>query len=321
MPNQKNDIYQITNGVLTASVIAFGASLTDLRLKGIENSLVLGYTDAQSYEVDHQFMGAVLGRYANRIANGRVSDIDNGIQLELNENQKHHLHGGSNAPGQRHWNLVERNQSKVVFEIFCEDQVCGYPGNMNIRATYEIRDASTLRLSIVASSDQKTPVNICHHPYFNFDGTDNLNAHQLQIMTDRYLLSDAELIPTGEIGNTQNSDFEFTTLRSLPHADFNNTYCLHDHQSGELKLAAKVSSPKVAMSLFTTQPGVHFYNGYKLRESFAGHNGKNYGPNSGLCLEAQAWPDSPNRSNFPDVSIDKDKDYRQVTDYKFETLA
>lgn len=301
---------------LVARFIPFGASLTDLRFKQDNVPLVLGYGDPTAYAEDGQFMGAVIGRYANRIAGGLVKLDDGTVQLERNENNKNHLHGGTNGFSTQTWKAEKRSENNVVFSINSLAGEAGYPGNLSVSAHYEIVDQAILRLSFIAQSDADTVINICHHPYFNFSGSRLVGDHTLLINSAQYLPSHQDLIPTGEIANVSSGPFDFRSARKLSDQNYNNTYCLHGKQSGALAHAATLSGGSVSMELWTTQPGLHLYNGYKLGSSSIGHGGEAYVAKTGICLEAQAWPDSPNKSGFPNVVLQAGETYIQTTEYR-----
>lgn len=188
---------------------------------------------------------------------------------------------------------------------------------MTLSASYKIFEPATLRLTFLASSDQGTIINICHHPYFYFSGTHTTEQHMLQINADCYLPSFKSLLPTGRIASVKNTSFDFRKERLLGKVDYNNTYCLHRNSSGELLQAAKLSYAKMSMGLWTTQPGIHLYNGYKFSREHIGHLGSPYPPRSGICLEAQAWSNSPNEPAFPKMVLRAGSTYRQVTEYRF----
>ncbi len=308
---------EIGNRSLHANVITYGASLTDLRLTGKDTPLVLGYADPSIYPFDQQFMGSVIGRYGNRIADGRFRLNDQEICLEQNETGIGHLHGGSNGLWNRHWELAKRTATKAVLEVKSDNGDAGYPGTLILSASYEIVEPATLRLTFLAACDRDTIINICHHPYFNFSGTHPTEQHMLQINADCYLPSSKSLLPTGSVARVEGTSFDFRKERLLGKVDRNNTFCLHRKSSGELLKAARLSCADISMELWTTQPGIHLYNGYKLSRKHTGHLGSPYPPRSGICLEAQAWPNSPNEPAFPNTVLRADTTYRQVTEYRF----
>tara|TARA_B110000908_G_C10265229_1_gene463157 strand:- start:43 stop:1065 length:1023 start_codon:yes stop_codon:yes gene_type:complete len=316
--SKDSEYYKISNGDMSAVLIPFGASLTDLRFTSDNMPLVLGYKDAETYEEDGQFLGAVIGRYANRIAGGNSYVDGHRLTLEKNDMQINHLHGGSNGFSQKKWHLDSISVDHAAFSIVSPDGESGYTGTLQLTAVYELIGPASLRLTFRAQTDKATIINICHHPYFNFAGGGSIDKHQLMIMADHYLPSGDKLVPTGEITPIIDGWFDFRKPRFVDQFQYNNTYCLHQKQKGELRHGATLSGHGVSMELWTTQPGLHFYNGYKLNGLALGHLDRSYDAGSGLCLEAQAWPDSPNRANFPNAVLRAGEIYQQVTEYRFK---
>lgn len=311
--------FRISNGHLSAQLTDFGASLMDVRFAGDAQGLVLGYPDVCDYARDHQFMGAVIGRYANRIRGGRATISSQEIQLEQNEAGETHLHGGSAGFGRRIWQVKAHSEAAITFALSSPHNEAGFPGELKVFAHYSIIAPHTLRLVLSCISDCDTLVNLCHHPYFNFDGSNAIDAHHLQINAANYLPSDTDLLPTGEVAGVEATCFDYRVPQALVPFDYNHTYCLHNSQVGHLRQAAKIMTQDRSMELWTTQPGLHFYNGYKLKAGPVGHNGVAYGPHSAICLEAQAWPDSPNQAAFPSVELAAGVFYEQRTEYRFST--
>ncbi|WFE89874.1 galactose mutarotase [Roseibium porphyridii] len=309
----------IQNSNLMARVIPYGASLSDLRLSRKSTPLVLGYDDPALYPLDGQFMGAVIGRYGNRIAGGQFTLNDQLITVEQNECRTGHLHGGRNGFWNREWDLAEQSTTSVTFKLESPDGDAGFPGRLTVSASYEIVSPATLRLTCSAESDKDTILNICHHPYFNFSGTHSIAEHRLEINAHHYLPSSNALIPTGKIAPVEETLFDFRKGRPLSRISYNNTYCLNQRNSGVFEKAARLSCNGISMDLWTTQPGLHLYNGYKLHRHHIGHLGLPYPPCSGICLEPQGWPNSPNEASFPSTLLSAGERYEQTNEYRFQT--
>lgn len=309
--------YTIGNGKLTATLTNYGASLTDLRVPWTPNALVLGFPNVADYVDDGQFMGAVIGRYANRIRRGQATIDGWPVQLEQNEVSGNHLHGGQSGYGVREWGILAKRRDLITFDLKSPDGDAGFPGDLTAFATYEIVDQTTLRLTLSARCNQTTLINLCHHPYFDFFGKGRNAGYQLQINATEYLPSDKNLLPTGQIINVTNTNFDYQIERDLRSFDYNNTYCLSRTSQNALHCAARLCGGTTAMELWTTQPGLHLYNGYKLRPTSIGHADTVYAARSGICLEAQAWPDSPNNAGFPSTEVTAGTFYQHVTDYRF----
>lgn len=311
----------INNGRLSAKVMPFGATLVDLRLAGWDRSLVLGFDQIEDYALTSHYSGAVIGRHANRVSRGEV-EID-GVTVQLPKNSGgHHLHGGETGMARQCWTLLETNPNMVRLGYVSPDGEEGYPGTCTFSAVYEILGHATLRLTLEAISDRTTLVNLCQHPYFNFTGRADIFDHVLEVAAETYLPSDDDLIPTGTQVAVRGSLFDFTTPRAVgplrPDPGYNNNFCLSFEPSGEPRFAARLTAPGgPTMEVWTTQTGLHLYDGYKLAPGQRGSDRRIFGPNSGLCLEAQNWPDSPGRTNFPSAILKAGQLYRQITDYRF----
>jgi aldose 1-epimerase len=313
--------YSISNGELSASFITLGACLVDLRLRGRDQSLVLGFSSFEDYAHTDHYAGAVIGRYANRIRDGHATIGNRTVQLSIN-GSGHHLHGGETGLARREWLVAEHNAKRLVLTCESPDGHEGYPGNVQVKVVYEITDPSTLRTAFVATTDRSTLINLCQHAYFNLTGRATVLDHVLELMASHYLPTTEDLIPTGEIARVEGTAFDFRAPRTIgsrrPDPGFNNTFCLALATRDQPRLAARLSAPGgPKMELWTTQPGLHVYDGYKLRAGLKGSDGRGFGPGSGLCLEAQSWPDSPNNKSFPSTELSPGQTYRQVTEYRF----
>jgi len=311
----------IDNGRLSARLIPFGATLVDLRLAGWDRSLVLGFDRLEDYTLTNHYAGAIIGRHANRIYRGEV--VLDGVSVQLPRNSGgNHLHGGETGIARQSWDMVEQTAQTVRMRCTSPDGHEGYPGNCQLTALYEIVGDATLRLTLEATTDKTTLVNLCQHPYFNFTGRPNIFDHVLEIDAGAYLPSDADLIPTGEVRKVRGTPFDFTTPHSVgtnrPDAGYNNNYCLVYASRSEPYFAARLTAPGgPVMELWTTQTGLHLYDGYKLAPNQKGSDDRLFGPNSGLCLEAQNWPDSPRHSGFPSAQLLAGDTYHQITEYRF----
>ncbi|MDF2797346.1 MAG: galactose-epimerase [Devosia sp.] len=318
------DTFRITNDALSARLSPFGATLTDLRLAGWPHPLVLGFEAIEDYcDTDH-YAGAVIGRHANRIAKGHVEMSDRMLALPRNGGD-HHLHGGATGTARQAWTVIDETSTSLAFHLVSPDGHEGYPGECSITARYSIIGSATLRLEFEATADRETVVNLCHHPYFDFSGRGDIAAHRLEIAAESYLPAGPDLIPTGEIAPVADTLYDFRVARPIgvdrPLPGFNNNYCLAASTRSEPAFAASLSLPDgPALELWTTQTGLHLYDGYKLQPGQRGLEGRIYGAGQGLCLEAQNWPDSPNHHLFPSAILPANTTYRQLTEYRFAPL-
>lgn len=318
--------YRIEGGGLTATVMEWGAVLQDLRLEGHNAPLVLGFDAFDDYPAFSPYFGAIAGRYANRIAGGRFMIEGQRFQADTNFLGKHMLHGGSKGTGKRVWALSMRGNDFITLKLVDPDGEMGFPGTLDITCTYRLKLPGTLSVELSATTDQPTLCNLTNHSYFNLDdgGRDSILDHRLVINAGAYLPVDDELIPTGVVQPVEGTAFDFQLARPIRWHE-NGEQVIYDHnfcltaQRGPLRQAAwaQGSSSGVEMEMWTTEPGVQFYAGHKVAREKAGLGGRKYGAWAGFCLEAQAWPDSPNRPYFPQAILWPGDRYRHVTEYRF----
>lgn len=320
------DVNRITirGGGLTARLMDWGASVQDLRLEGHAPPLVLGFERFEDYPAHSPYFGATAGRYANRIAQGRFRLDGTDHALERNEKGRTHLHGGSEGIGKRIWDIAASGEDFVRFEIIDADGHMGYPGNCRIACTYGLKAGGVLSVVLEAQTDRSTLCNLAHHSYFNLDGSDSIENHELMIAADRYLPVDADLIPTGETAPVAGTAFDFTEMRSVLSektgrpGDYDHNFCLSDMREKKRAVAlARSLNSGVVLEVWTGEPGLQFYTGAKINIPVDGLEGRRYGAHAGFCLEAQIWPDSPNHADFPQATLRPGELLKQETDYIF----
>lgn len=318
--------YHISGGGLTATVMEWGAVLQDLRLDGHNAPLVLGFDRFEDYPASSPYFGAIAGRYANRIANGKFIIDGHRFRADTNFLGKHTLHGGAMSTGKRLWSLEMRGSDFITLRLHDPDGFMGFPGNLEIICTYRLKLPGTLSVELSATTDQPTLCNLTNHSYFNLDdgGADSVLDHRLVINAGAYLPVDDELIPTGVVQPVEGTDFDFQLSRPIrlekagEQVIYDHNFCLSS-QRGPLRQAAwaQGASSGVEMEMWTTEPGVQFYAGHKVGRDAPGLQGRKYKAWAGFCLEAQAWPDSPNRPYFPQAILWPGDRYRHVTEYRF----
>ena len=272
-------------------------------------------------------MGVIAGRYANRIANGKFSLDGNEYTLAKNNNG-HALHGGLKAFDKKIWNAEPLpGDSSIRFTYLSKDGEEGYPGNLNVQVIYTLGADNSLKIDYTATTDQATPVNLTNHSYFNLSaGKDStVLDHVLKLDADKYTPVNDQLIPTGQIANVKGTPLDFTTPKPIGKdmgsvkGGFDHNWILNKRGT-ELQEAATVYDPGSGryMEVLTTQPGIQFYSGNFLNGDLQlTKEGQIYIPHSGLCLETQHYPDSPNEPSFPNTILRPGETYKQTTVYKF----
>ena len=326
LKNQHGLVAQITN---------YGAILTELHVpdrNGRAANVVLGFDNLEQYAKGHPGFGATIGRVANRIANGKFTLDGKHYTLALN-NGPNHLHGGIKGFDKFVWNSrpLHCTASEVAAEFtrFSRDDEEGYPGNLSVTVIYTLTSKNELKIDYTANTDKATPVNLSNHSYFNLAESGDILGHELMLAADYYTPTDETLIPTGEIRNVKGTPMDFTkpTAIGLRFNQLTAKPLGYDHNfvlnggGKALALAATVHEPKTGrvMELFTTEPGVQFYTGNFLDGKFTGVGNVVYKQHHGFCLEAQHFPDSVNKPNFPSVILRPGQTYRQTTVHKFST--
>jgi aldose 1-epimerase len=330
-------LYTLTNrNGMTMKVINYGGIITSLTMpdkNGNYGDIVLGYDSVENYVASSPFFGALIGRYGNRIAKGKFS-LDGKTYTLATNNGENHLHGGNKGFDKVIWNIEEARVPQgaaVKLSYQSKDGEEGYPGNLNVEVLYTLTDANELQLDYKATTDKKTIVNLTQHTYFNLAGNGHdILSHQLVLNADKFLPVDKTLIPTGELKDVANTPFDFRKPVTIgarigdknEQLKFGNGYdhcwALNkgpDSLSHAATLYDSISGREVMV--FTTEPGIQFYSGNFLDGSLTGKENTVYNFRTGLCLETQHYPDSPNRKEFPSVVLSPGETYKSQTIYKF----
>ncbi|GAB4573543.1 MAG: galactose mutarotase [Rhodothalassiaceae bacterium] len=322
---------EIRNGSLSASVLPMGATIVALRLMMDEGPrhLTLGFPDSGAYPDRSPHFGAIAGRYANRIRDGRFTLDGRTCQLSCNQAGRHHLHGGVRGFAKRLWTVREVSPDSISLHYRSLDGEEGYPGTLDAFCTYRLIEDATLEVVLTAETDRPTIVNLVHHSYFNLDGSGTISPSRLKIDAAHYVPVDADYIPTGGIAPVADTVFDFREMRSIAApgaAPFPYDHCfLLDGSKVDadgLARAARLEAAAgdLAMEVRTTEPALHFYAGHKIATTDPGHHGVPYPAFSGLCLEPQLPPDSPNRPEFGDPVLRPGERYCQISRFRFIRL-
>jgi aldose 1-epimerase len=303
---------------------------------GRTDDIVLGYRTLEEYLADRSFFGAVVGRFANRLAHGRFTLDGRPIQLALNNHpagQSCHLHGGVVGFHRHLWSgqaVTKPGAAGVAFRRRSPDGEEGYPGNLDVCVTYWLNNDNEWRVEYEAATDRPTPVNLTQHSSFNLagEGADIL-GHELQIHASRFTPVTPGLIPTGEWRPVKDTPFDFSRPRrigdgiaapdeQLGHGKGYDHNWVLDHAPGALAPAAMLREPVSGrvLEVFTTEPGLQVYTGNFLDGSTRGKSGRPHAFRTGVCLETQHFPDSPNQPGFPDTILRPPRHYRSTTVYR-----
>jgi aldose 1-epimerase len=313
--------------------IAYGGTITSIRVPDREGRIAevtLGHDTLAGYVEDTRWFGALVGRYANRIADGRFSLDGRDYALERNDGPNH-LHGGSSGFHRALWDVEPRDSDAGACAVLRHTSPPGdggYPGTLTVRVTYTLTHEDALIIDYHATTDAPTPVNLTQHSYFNLAGAGpgDILDHELRLNARAFTPIDAVLIPTGEIRGVDGTPFDFTTPARIGSridgADeqlarcggYDHNFVLERDGEAELSFAARLLDPGSGRTLtvLTTEPGIQLYSGNAL-ETAAG----DYGRRAGLTLETQHFPDSPNHPAFPNTILRPGQDFSSRTVYAF----
>ena len=325
--NENIKLFVLTNeNGICAKITNYGGILSSLTLplKSGNRELVLGFNSHEAYQSkaylkDYPYFGAIIGRYANRINQGKVSIDGHEIQLSKNHN-KHLLHGGYSGFDKRVWDAEIIGKSKLQLSLFSEDGDQNFPGNMKITVIYELNDENELSMQYSANCDKISPINLTSHSYFNFTGCqENILNHQLKIDSNHILETDTELIPTGNYNEIENTLFDFRIKKHICRdiaeiENYDNCYVLKTGNKS-LKKVAELYEEKsgVKMDISTDFPGLQLYTGMYI--NIEGY--EQFEPFSGIALETQGFPDAPNQAKFSHGLIHPGETYEHQTKYRF----
>lgn len=330
------DLLHVTlkNETLTVKVFNYGAIITSITMPdkaGNIEDIVLGFDELDYYYSDQYngncpYLGCVAGRFANRIANGKMTIEGKEYSLATN-NGPNHLHGGLKGFNRVVWDVETdevNGEPCIKLSYTSPDMEDGYPGTLNAVVVYTLTKNNELKIDYSATTDKTTVVNLTQHTYFNLSGyKTDITSHLLQINAERVTERDETLIPTGKLTPVKGTMLDFTTLHPVGDRitespdGYDHNYVLDN--KGQLKLSATVVDPQSgrAFDLFATQPGVQLYSAFWLDGSHKGHGGKPIQQYGGLCLETQHYPDSPNHADFPSTLLEPGNEYKETAIFKF----
>ena len=330
-------MYTLTNAHgVEVRAMNYGGIILSLRVpdrKGQLADIVLGHDKAEGYMPNPPFLGAIVGRYANRIANGTFTLDGKTYTLPKNDGPNT-LHGGITRTFDKVlWDGEPlKGKNGVAFTYLSKDGEEGFPGNLKVTVSYTLTDSNELVIDYQATTDKATPINVSQHSYFNLKGEGNgdILDHEIMINADKFTPVDKNLIPTGELRAVKGTPFDFTTSTKIgtriedPYEQmvlghgYDHNFVLNRKGAG-LSLAARVYEPTTGrvLEVSTTQPAVQFYTGNFLDGSVTGKEGHVYKHRYGFCLETQHYPDSPNHPDFPSTILKPGEKFHQTTVFKF----
>jgi len=332
------DLYTLTNkNGIELRAMTYGGIIISLRVPdkdGKFDDVVLGYDSLEGYLAKTPYFGAIIGRYGNRIGNGKFT-LD-GVQYNLaTNNGSNSLHGGVRGFDKVVWKaepFEHQDGIGVVFTYTSRDGEEGYPGNLSVKVTYTLTEKDELIFNYHATTDKATPVNLTNHTYFNLagEGKRDILGHEIMLNANHFTPVDKTLIPTGQIASVSGTALDFTTStvigarieqkdeQMIFGGGYDHNFVINRQGEG-LALAARVYEPTTGRmtEVHTTEPGVQFYTGNFLDGSIIGKAGHVYKKRSGFCLETQHFPDSPNKPGFPSTILRPGKVYESRTVYKF----
>lgn len=327
--------YTITNESGASVVLSnIGAGVVAINVPDRNGKLadvVIGYPKPESYFGDGPCAGKCPGRFANRIAKGRLELDGKVYELPIN-NGPNHLHGGPEGFQNKVWDS-RKNHGAVEFKYFSEDGEMGYPGNLKVIAKYEWTEDNQLRLTLTARTDSKTVVNLTNHTYFNLNGGGSVLRHSLTLNASEYLPTDSTLIPVGDSEPVSKTPMDFLNPKTLGRdikkdfpalnygKGYDACYVIDGHVKGQLQQAAELYSKKSGrvLRVLTTQPGIQVYTGNWLSGCPKGKRGRIYHDYDAVALECQKYPDTPNKPEYPSAVLESGKVYKEVIIFAFGT--
>ncbi|CAN0899866.1 Galactose mutarotase [Linum grandiflorum] len=349
-PTKEPELFELNNGYIKVKITNFGCTITSLEIpdqNGNKADVVLGFDSIEPYQKGAApYFGCIVGRVANRIRDGKftLDGVDYTLPLNRPPNS---LHGGNKGFDKKVWEVAQHIQGQIpsiTFKYHSAQGEEGYPGELDVRATYSLTSKTTMRLEMEAVPNKKTtPVSLAQHTYWNLSGHDSgttILDHTIQIWGSHVTPVDQHTVPTGEILSVKGTPFDFTTekkinasIHEVEGSGYDHNFVLmmeqQDNKEEEeeeeekskypgLKLAAKLknSSGSRGLALWTNAPGMQFYTGNNV-SGVVGKGGANYGKYSGVCLETQGFPNAVNQHNFPSVIVQPGHKYQHTMVFEF----
>lgn len=336
--NREIKLFTIKNSKGTRMLVSnVGAAVLSIFVKdklGSFGDVVLGYPEPEAYLDDAFYIGTVVGRYANRIAGGKIKIDNQEYQLSLKKEGYHH-HGGVNGFNKKIFEAIpfkQHNENGILFRYTSPHLEEGYPGTLELSIIYTLTETDEWSIEYKATTNAPTIINLTQHSYFNLSGnpTAAVDAHEVQINSQYYLPVNQLQLPSGILEPVMDTPFDFTRLKKIGHdighpheqliisRGYDHSFVLDAIDGDTLKNAAIVKEKESGrrLDVFTTEPALHFYTGNFLN-GLQGKEGKIYNQRSGFCLETQHFPDSPNHPDFPTTILKPGEEFNSRTIFKF----
>lgn len=331
------DLFSLKNkNGMEVKITNYGGIITSIIVPDKDGEMadvVLGFDNLAQYLEPHPYFGAIVGRYGNRIANGKFN-LDNNTFTLVKNNGENHLHGGTKGFDKMIWEAKEiktANEVGVRMSYTSPDMEEGFPGNLEVGVEYSLTEDNQLIISYEAKTDKKTVCNLTNHSYFNLtgEGNETILHHELFVNANQITPTDDGMIPTGKLQSVEATPFDFRNAMAIGKRikdesqqlkngnGYDHNFVLNHKKSEES--AATLFDPKSGrfMEVFTSEPGIQIYTANWLDGSLNGKSGKSYSKRSAVCLETQHFPDSPNQPNFPSTLLEPNELYSSTTTYKF----
>ncbi|MEI6945992.1 aldose epimerase family protein [Paraflavisolibacter sp. H34] len=338
---KQTDLFYLKNAAgAQAAITNFGARLVSLLVPGRDGNLVdviAGFDHVDGFNsAGDAFFGAIVGRFANRIAKGRFTLYGHEYTLAIN-NGPNHLHGGVKGFGVVAWEAEQLDESSLLLTYFAADGEEGYPGNLNVEVVYTLTDNNELRIQFKAATDKTTVINLTNHAYFNLNGPGSGTAlhHLLQINADHYTPIDDTSIPFGILEPVAGTPFDFRQPTPIgahigdDHVQlrnghgFDHNYVLNKASASALTFAARATGEQtgIVLEVYTTEPGVQLYTANWLEGKYTHKGGFPDEVRTSFCLETQHFPDSPNKHTFPSTLLEPEGLFQSETVFRFSVQA
>jgi aldose 1-epimerase len=323
------ELHHLSNGTIDVALSNYGCTIVSICVpdrNGVKKNIVAGFSDPIQYLSEHPYLGCTIGRFANRIANGKFRIDGRSYSLPINDGVNH-LHGGDNGFHKQMWEVEKRNDG-ISFYYLSKHDEAGYPGNLNVRATFSLTENNKLVIQYTATTDKPTIINLTNHSYFNLTGFEDATVynHLLTVYADSYTEKNANNVSSGKIMPVINTPYNFAEPKRIgkdidlltTDRGYDINYVLREKYS-EIALAAELFEPTSGrlLKIFTNQPGMQVYTANWWDGLLTGSQGRPFEKHGAIAMETQDFPDSPNHKDFPSAVLRPGEVYRRETIFQF----